>query len=183
MKAKRNRFALALGPMALAGGLLGSGGAWAAGTETGMLTVSATVEGACSIGDQTLNFGNITSINVGAAGILEANAEHDATTIVAVICTSGTEGTVTLNDGVNKGATYRRMKNVTTADLIEYHLYNNSYTTEIAADNGATTAYTITGDGTNKSFTVYGRILAAALSNQVTGAYTDSVTMTINYTP
>lgn len=181
MKAKRNRLALALGTMALAGGLLGSGGAWAA-IETGTLTVNATVEGACSIGDQTLNFGNISSINVGTAGTLESNTDHDSTAIVAVICTSGTEGRVTLNDGSNKGATYRRMK-YGTVDYIEYHLYNEATrTTEIAANNGATTAYTIIGDGTNKSFTVYGRILADALSNQPLGAYTDSVTMTITYT-
>lgn len=173
--------ALALGTMALAGGLLGSGGAWAA-AETGTLTVNATVQGACSIGDQTLNFGNISSINVGTAGTLGSTLDHDSTALVAVICTNGTEGLVTLSDGVNKGTTYRRMKNGT-GDLIEYHLYNDSYTTEIAANNGATTAYTITGDGTNQSFTVYGRILAAALTNQPLGAYTDSVTMTITYTP
>lgn len=179
MKTKRNRLALALGSMALAGGLLGSGGAWAA-TETGTLTVNATVEGACSIGDQTLNFGPVSSISVGTAGTLVSNADHDATAIVAVICTSGTEGLVTLSDGSNKGTTYRRMKHGT-ADYIEYHLYKDSYTTEIAANNGGTTAYTITGDGANDNFTVYGRILAEALSNQPLGAYTDSVTMTITY--
>lgn len=182
MKVKRNGWALATIAIAMAGGLLASGAALAA-TETGTLTVQATVQGACSIGDKTLSFGNISSVNVGTGGTLGSSVDVDANAVVDVICTTGTTGTVTLDDGANKGTTYRRMKHGT-ADYIEYHLYNEATrTTEIAADNGATTAYTIVGDGANDTFTVYGRILAAAINNQPLGTYTDSVTMTITYTP
>lgn len=182
MKANRNRLARTLGAMALTGELLGSGGAWAAATETGMLTVNATVEGACSIGAQTLNFGLINTINVGTAGTVGTPVDVDTDATVAVVCTNGTTGLVTLNDGGNKGTTNRQMLHGT-ADFIEYHLYSDAYTTEILANSGATTAYTIVGTGVNDTFAVYGRIVAAAITNQPLGAYTDSVTMTITYTP
>jgi len=171
MKTRKTGLALTISALVIVGSAL-SGNALAA-TETGTLTVTATVGGICSVGDQTLAFGTVT---VGAGNV-------DASAIVDAICTTGITGLVTFNDGLNKVATLRRMKHSVSADYIDYALYSNSYTTQIPADNGTTTAYTIVGSGVNQPFTVYGRIPTGTVTAQPTGSYTDSVTMTITYTP
>lgn len=167
-----------LGLLAL-GAPLFSGAAMAA-TETGTLTVSATADGACSVGDGTLDFGSFQTIAVGAGGAQGGASDIDASIGVPVVCTNGTTGAITADDGMNVDTAVRRLRKGVTTDYIKYALYSDSArTTAMTSSEGIS----VTGDGTDQTATVYGRIAAADLTNQPTGSYSDTVTMTITYTP
>jgi spore coat protein U-like protein len=151
-----------------------------AATESGTLTVNATVTDACSVGDATLAFGDINTVAIGSNGQLGSTADVETSTSVDVVCTNGTTGTVTVGDGANADTSRRLFDG--TSEYITYHLYSDSNrTSEITVDGGTATAYTVTGDGTNQTIDIYGSILADDLTNQGLGTYTDTVTLTITY--
>lgn len=168
--------------MALAMAFWGAAGASMAQSSTSALGVSATVNNACSIGAATMDFGNLTaSLSGGAARVAPVNV--DTTTTVSVICTLGAAAKIGGNSGLNNVAAVRRMKAGT--ELLVYDLYAVAARTtvldEVVAAAG-TIAYTGTG-ATGDTVTIYGRILAANILNAKQGAYADTVTLSIFYTP
>lgn len=168
--------------LALAMCVLFAGGSSIADTATAALTVSATVNNTCSIGAATMNFGNLTAqLSGGNSRVAPVNVDTEA--LVSVICTLGASAKVGGNSGLNNVAAVRKMKAGT--ELLVYDLYAVSARTtvldEVVAAAG-TIAYTGTG-ATGDTVTIYGRILAADVLNAKSGAYSDTVTLSINYTP
>ena len=132
---------------------------WAADTNT--LTVSATVLPTCkfSSATSTLAFGNLDP-----AALTDATAS----TTTAFWCTKGvTTDAITAGNGLYF-STSRRMRGPAVTDFIPYSL---TLTPDLAANNGPTAPRTLTIGGT---------ILNADYANASAGAYSDTVTLTIN---
>lgn len=142
-----------------------------AGTDTGTLSVTASVADACTIGDALLAFG---AYNPVAAGALTQ------TTTFAVQCTNLTAYNITLNGG-GSGVTTGNVRTMrltpagTTAGLT-YELFSDS---GLTAPLGVGVQLPGTGNGAVQSVSIYGRIPA----NQFVaiGSYSDSVIATINF--
>jgi spore coat protein U-like protein len=177
-----------IGSVILASSIIGMGAAHAA-TETGTLTVTATVSKYCSIGDGTLAFGDLslfTTTGTGVEGYAAGNKDADSTAI-NVFCSKGTTANVNFSGGANAG-TSRQMKSPTTLDLIPYHLYTNTGRSAAIDMTGTTGYYNLTGTGVvgtgvpQQTITVYGRVVRSEALNPTPATdYTDTVTMTINY--
>ncbi|MBC7700637.1 spore coat U domain-containing protein, partial [Aquabacterium sp.] len=113
---------------------------------------------------------------------------NDATGAALVTCTNGSTYTVSLDAEVNAGGasvfSNRRMRIGATTDYLGYQLYLDSGRTTIWGDGAnsssvSPTTGTFTGNGSQQSYTVYGRITTG---NYVTaGSYTDTVTVTVTY--
>jgi spore coat protein U-like protein len=179
---KKSTMGTKLGKLALAMGLAALGGAALAATDSADLTVNATVQTACSIGPGTLSFGNVALAVTAGAGTTgtTADADADSGTSVEIVCTNGSSATVTGGNGLNY-STGRRMRIGATTDYLGYELYTSSArTTVLDADTGSI-AYT--GTGSNESVTIYGRIASAALAAAKAGSYSDTVALTVTYTP
>ncbi len=123
-----------------------------------------------------------TSCSVSAGGALAfgtyANAQIDATTTVDVTCTSGGTYTVGLSNGGNY-VTNRRMKDAGT-DYLNYELYKENLRTNRWGDSGGELV-SGAGSGSAQTLTVYGRLPAG--QGLIAGAYTDTITVTVTYTP
>ena len=151
-------------------------GAAGAATETGTLTVNATVTGACAVGDATLTFNVAPAVNAAGTGSQSVAADVTSATDVSVVCTNGQNGTLSANDGVNADVSVRRLSSGTA--FIPYGLYTDSgYAT---AFNGVSTI-AITGTGTAELVPIYGKIDAADATAAPKGTYSDSVLLTITY--
>lgn len=171
-----------LSKLALALGLAAWGSTALAATDSADLTVNATVQTACSIGAGTLSFGNVALAVTAGAGTTgtTADADADSGTSVEIVCTNGSTATVTGGNGLNY-STGRRMRIGATTDYMGYELYTSSArTTVLDADTGA---IDYTGTGSNESVTVYGRIASANLAAAKAGSYSDTVALTVTYTP
>lgn len=161
--------------------LIMAGSALAA-EDNANLTVTANVLNVCAIGPGTLPFGNVSlSVNFGegTAGTTPADANTTEGVAFSVICTLGTAATIYADWGKNATATPRKMLSGT--DALEYTLYTSSeYTTELTPSTGI--SYTGTGlPQTN--VVIYGRITPAQLAAAKKGTYTDTVKLTVSYTP
>lgn len=153
-----------------------------AATNSGTLTVEATVAASCTVNTSStgtttnavLNFGTVSSF----AANTDANTSSTGGSQVGVLCNNGTAWTLAMDGGSNiSGTTQRQMKGGST-EYIPYNLYSDSgYTTAIGVN---TTALSGTGTGTLQSYDIYGRIPAGSTLPSV-GAYSDTVTMTITY--
>lgn len=168
--------------LVLAGGLSLAAVASFAATETGNLTVSASVANQCSVGDATLALGAITF--VAADGTMSITGAG-ATAGIPWACTNGTAATLAFGNGSNASVTTRRMTATvaTVAQYLEYDLkVTSSAGTAIPLADAGTA---VTGDGTNKTFTVWAGVPNSAankLAKPSTG-YTDTVVATITFTP
>lgn len=166
----------------LAGGLSLAALASFGATETGNLTVTASVANQCSVGDATLALGAITL--VAADGTMSITGTG-ATAGIPYACTNGTGATLKFGDGNNASVTTRRMTATvaTVAQFLEYDLkVTSSAGTAIPlADVGTA----VTGDGTNKTFTVWAGVAntTANKAAKPSTGYTDTVVATITFTP
>lgn len=117
-----------------------------------------------------------------------------STTTITITCTftgnttSVTVSSVALNTGHSNSYATRTMYQTvgTNTYLLDYNLYQNSYTSGTIWGSGAGypayPAFTITGNRTTpgtQTLTVYGVI--PALQDPVPGTYTDTITVTVNY--
>ncbi len=136
-----------------------------AATQSTTFQVTANVAGTCSITANPIAFGTY------------AGTQVDQSSTLAVNCTTGTGYSVTLNNGANATGAQRRMING--ASFIPYQIYtDNTYAT---IWNGAVTGPTAgaSGNGTNQSYSMYGR--APAGTPGASGNYLDTVTATVTY--
>lgn len=165
------RKALSLAVSVLA---LGVSGAAFAGSDTASFAVSASVPDNCVISANPLAFGNYDAI-AGTAVNGQAN--------LAVTCTNGSTGTISLDEGLNgvgtAAAPDRQMDDDTTGlAFLAYELYNDSArTTEWGTGAGDVTH---NGDGTEQTHTVYGRITADQ-NTAVADTYSDTVIATVSF--
>lgn len=150
--------------------LASTSGAFAA-TATDDLDVTLTVEATCSVVANPLDFGT--------RSVFTANI--DAATTLDVTCSDGTAYDIGLDagDGASATTTTRKLTNGSSG-TVNYTLWKDSgRTSNFGATGGE--LLTGTGDGTAQSIDVYGRIPSG--QTVATGAYTDTVTVTITYTP
>jgi spore coat protein U-like protein len=145
-----------------------SAGPVTAATATGNFAVSATVQATCAVAASSLAFGAYTGTTL------------TATTVVSVTCTNTTPYNVALNAGTGTGATVTSRKMTGPgAVLINYGLYRDAAWTLNWGVTAGTDTVAGTGNGSAQALTVYGQMLAAQLVTP--GAYSDTITATINY--
>lgn len=149
-----------------------------AGTATGTLAVSAIVGDTCSVGvgSNILAFGTYTP--GGAA--LNTNGS------LSLTCTDGDTYTVALDAGSGSGATLatRILTNPSPAGTLQYTIYTTTARTTVWGDGTAGTA-TVPGTGTGalQSITVPGTIFAGQTATVTPGNYTDTVNITVTFSP
>lgn len=142
-----------------------------AATASTTFAVSTTVLTACTVTALPLAF---TTYDPTSA------SNTDATTTLSVLCTTGTPYTIGLDKGTNGTAvTARKMKLATGADLLPYQLFTNSGHTTNWGTTVGTDTVAGTATGILQTVTVYGRIPSGATVSA--GAYTDTVTVSVNY--
>ena len=145
-----------------------------AATAVGTFTVQATIAPVCTVDTSTANVDFLT-IGGTASQIVPA-----ASTPIIVNCSSGTGYTITMASAHAGGSTGFQMING--AKSMAYELFPNSYgNPQWDATVGGT--YSGAGSGGNQTINLYARIPAQPAPGGVwtTGAYTDTVTMTLTY--
>lgn len=176
---KKQLKATTLMASAVSAGLLAisSSASAATASATSNLSVSATVQGFCTISDASLAFGT----NISATGSQGSPnvTDWDGSTTITAMCNKGTTGTITASMGLNPdGTTIRRM--ASGSDRLSYELYTDSARTTKLTPQIAT--FTIAGAGTSETKTIYGRIPGGSnINNAPNGSYSDTVTLTVAY--
>lgn len=157
-----------------------------ASTATATLAVSASISQNCSISTTPLAFGAYDPVVTNASTPLNQNGS------VTVACTKGASGlTVGMDNGLHVSGTQRQMLGGTSANDLQYNLFqppNNTPGT--ACTYPGSTAWSTTGGGlltlsspaskAGRTYNVCGTI-PAGQDVSVDSSYTDSVTATINF--
>jgi len=142
----------------------------AAGTVTDTFDVTLTIQAGCEVSaPNTLRFGTVTFLDT----LLTATADF------SVRCTSGTNGTISLNGGTGSGSvTTRTMESG--ANSVNYSLYTSaSYATIWGDGSSGTSTVTHNGNGSTTNLTIYGRV--PSQSTPVAATYSDTITITVTY--
>lgn len=140
-------------------------------TATTTFPITATVLNVCTVSALPLAFGNYDPTSATAT---------DGTSTISVLCTLSQAYTVRLSQGVNGTAvSARKLIRTSGTDLLGYALYRDSSRTLNWGITDATDTLAATGTGLAQTHTVYGRVPAGAAV--AAGAYTDTVTVTVNY--
>ena len=147
----------------------------AAGTAGDNLTVTASVSSGCTITGNTLAFGAYDTVS---------GAQVDNAASIAVACTTGTDSTVTLDQGSNAGggstdaAPIRRMTDGS-SNFLGYALFSDSLRTTVWGNTPLTGKGYLAASSAPTNLTVSGRI--AANQDVPAGSYTDTVIATITF--
>lgn len=174
------RFKLAALAVGVTLGVLGlsSRRAAVAATVTSNFTVQANVVASCTIATTGINFASYDPV------VANHTTPLDATGTVTVACTSGAATSIGMNQGANQAATstaaapLRQM--ASGANRVRYDLYQDTLHAVVWGDVGTSAAMAYTSTGMAPVvFNIYGRMPAA--QDAVTGAYTDTVTATIQF--
>jgi spore coat protein U-like protein len=163
----------------LVGALVVSSDRAVAATATSNFTVTATVVASCTISTAGIGFGNYDPV------VANATTPVDANGTVTVACTSGAATTVGMNQGATPtgastaAAPLRQMASGA-VNRMRYDLYQDAARTTAWGDVGtaAAEAYNSTGKAA-VTLNIYGRIPSG--QDVVVGAYTDTVTATIQF--
>lgn len=154
-----------------------------ADTDSSTLTVGATVQNNCAIGNGSLSFGTTRTLAVtkgaGTAGTI-ANIDADSGSSISIICTLGATATINADTGANASAGVRRM--LSGSDHLAYQLYTDADRLTVLNTTTGSINYTGTGAATTTT-AIYGRIDGAALQAAKAGTYVDTVGLTVTYTP
>ena len=142
-----------------------------AGTVTGVLNVTATISGACTIvTPATLAFGNIVSTN---------SATTDFTGLLFVNCTATLPYSIGINNTGNAASGRTMNDGAATPHFLNYEIYTNIGRTAVWGTTIGTDTAPGTGSGSATSIPVYGRVLVQ--TTPPAGAYTDSLTVTVTF--
>lgn len=142
-----------------------------AATTTTNLAVSAVVIAVCAVDATPLAFGNYSAT---------APSPTDSTATVTATCTSGVSYTIALDAGTGSGATMTTRKMTSGANTLDYSIYTDSNHTTVWGDGtSSTTTQGATAGLSPDNYTAYGRLTAG--QQTPTGAYTDTVTVTLTY--
>ena len=158
-------------------GLAARQGALAA-TATSNFTVTAKVLSSCTIATTGISFSNYDPVVANNTTPLDANGA------VTVACTAGATTTIGMGQGANQaGASTAAMplrQMASGAHRVRYDLYQDSTHATIWGDVGATSAMTYNSTSmAAQTFPIFGRMPAG--QDVQTGAYTDTVTATIQF--
>ena len=146
-----------------------------AATATDSMTVSSSVETACTISTSNLTFGTYDPTT---------QANVDGTATITSTCTLDGAATITLSQGNNAftGSTeavpLRQMADG--SNRMKYHLYGDTDRAGVFG-NTAATGQSATGTGSAVTTTVYGRILGSENASTPPGSYSDSVAVLLTY--
>ena len=146
------------------------------GTATGTLSVTANVVDTCTVAAS----GNLLAFGAYTGAVNNTNGS------LSLTCTDGDTYTVALNIGTGSGASFanRVLTNPSPAGTMNYNIYTTSARTTVWGDGTGTTA-TVPGTGTGalQTLTVFGQIPAGQTATVTPGNYTDTVTITVTFTP
>jgi spore coat protein U-like protein len=140
-------------------------------TASSQFNVQMTITADCQITSAgTLDFGS--------TGVIGAN--RDATSAIAVQCTTGTAYNLGLDIGKGVGATFatRYMTGPASAKL-GYSLFTDTARTSLWGNVVSTNTMSAVGNGATQTYTVYGRV--PPQTTPTPGAYTDIVTVALTY--
>ena len=151
--------------LALAAALVAVSPVALAATATDNMVVSINVTNNCTVSAGALAFGN-SDLSAAAA----------ATAAIGVTCSNVGAYSVAFGNGANASGTQRRMQRAAAGEFLNYNLFSDAGRTTALTTLGGTS----TGGGTPNVFTVYGQV-PAGQSNKTTGAYGDSVLVTLTY--
>ena len=176
MKMKLNQSKLKLAIVSAM--LVGSAGFSTAGyadTDTASMNVSTTVDMSCTITAGAMTFASYDPT---------ATVDNDANASITSTCTAGASGNIKISQGLNPHAgsndniPIRRMVAAgDAASFLDYEVFSNSGRS-VVWENGTGVGYT--GTGSAVPLTVYGSV-AAGQTSAVSGSYSDTVTVSINY--
>jgi spore coat protein U-like protein len=160
--------------LAFVGAIGASSSAFAVQTSQNM-TVSATITPAC-----TLNA--VGALNFGAALLTTNGPNIDIAKTLTVDCTANIPYNIGMNSGANNAGAVRRMSNGTA--FLTYEVYTDATcTTPVGAVTVGSSANNINSVG-DTSLATNSHPICARLPTQTTpgtGAFTDTVSVTINY--
>jgi spore coat protein U-like protein len=149
----------------------------AAGSQSGIVVVTASIPPSCTIGTAAIAFAAYDPVNA------NATVPADQTGDIVIRCTKGASGiTVGLGNGANNTGSQRRMVNsADSTTTINYEVYQESGRLSIwgPGDGGSVrSGADLTGTGANVTVTMYGRIPPHQLQGTA-GAYSDTLVSTI----
>ncbi|WP_366519499.1 Csu type fimbrial protein [Serratia nevei] len=154
------------------------------GTIQGTVGVTITIGAGCVVtgGNSSGITNNFGSISFGTysslANVITASATGSGGTgTLGLNCTTGTNYTVALDNGLNASGSQRRMASSVPA-YISYNLYQDSANS--IPWNNTTGVLTGTGTGSAVPLVVYGLVPAAG-TTPAAGVYSDTVTMTVTW--
>lgn len=175
MNRKMTKLMMAVGAMALAGSAM-------AVNDSATFGVSASIASECVVGNTTsMAFGALTMLNATSGGL--STAKNNATATFDATCTNGTL-LPTLQFASTNGGSAFKMMGGTGADLITYTLYEGTTDVGTAIAHNVAAAYTgLAADGTMKSLSVTGKVINTDKNGKPIGAYSDTVTITVGFTP
>ena len=149
----------------------------AANPATATVDVSATLTAACFIGGGSLAFGDFNSITQGGtAGTAASSGGASNSVDIAYTCSTGASPQLTVT-GLHDASGQLNMVNGSAK--LPYNLYANSGLTTALTPGGSAVALA-TGDGTNKTITLYG-VVPASDPTLPLGAYGDTLTLSVAY--
>ena len=151
--------------------VLGATSPAAAGTVTDTFDVTLTIQAGCEVSaPNNLGFGTVTFLDTA----LTATADF------SVRCTSGTNGTISLNGGIGSSGTVATRTMESGANSINYSLYTTALYNAIWGDgNLGTVKITHNGTGSTTNLTVYGQVPSQTTPTAAT--YSDTITITVTY--
>ena len=143
-------------------------GSVAAATASGTLTVDATLTAACEVSPSSaIDFGSFNAL------ASTGNVDADSGSTFQVACTTG------LAPKIYASAS-RSMSNGT--DSLAFNLSRTAGgADDLASTSLGAQAITITQDGTMQDVTLHGRVLASNFASLSPGAYTGTVTVSVDY--
>lgn len=143
-----------------------------AATQTDTFNVTATIISSCSITANDLAFGNYDPLS---------GTHLDQTTTISVTCSNGASYDIQLSAGLSGNVAARTMDDdATSTSTLNYSLFRDSSRTLNWGVTNGTDTFQGTGTGSAQTVTVYGRI-PSGQTTPVVGAYTDTITATIEY--
>lgn len=140
-------------------------------TATTQFNVQITIDAECQIN-------SASDMDFGTSGVIDTAVE--ATSEIAVQCTTGTDYDIGLNEGLGTGATVTdRLMTGPDDDTVTYSLYTNDARTDVWGDTVGADTVTATGTGEEQTYTVFGEV--PEQPTPAPGTYTDIITVTVTY--
>jgi spore coat protein U-like protein len=179
MNTRASKLALSLGA------LLAASSAWA--STTANMTATATIQPQCAVGNAApLTFGNLVMLE----GAAPTAVDSTASTTFDAICTNGTQAPKFAYGSANHVGTdfLLRGSGNWAGSYIRYYLYGDADQQGVPIVGRVATAYTggfmgFMGSGATESLTLSAKILADDKRGLPPSAYTDTITITVSWTP
>jgi spore coat protein U-like protein len=142
-----------------------------AGTVTDTFDVTLTIQAGCEVSaPDNLNFGTATFLDSILTGTVQ----------FSVRCTSGTDGTISLNGGIGSSGTVATRTMESGANSINYSLYMDAgYATIWGDGTSGTSTYPHSGTGSTTALTIHG--LVPIQTTPTAATYSDTITITVTY--